>query len=296
MYGRSLATPHARTMQSVKCNQSQQKLFDARSADRIETAAEPQSSCTRYLPSTRGKFQCPHTLTTRKQKQIAPPIAPAQTRGTPTRYVTAITIAPASAAVAYTSARNTVGTCASNTSRIVPPPTPLIVPNSTATSGFIPYTSAFRVPTIANSDSPAASRITIEPSMCRSIGRCKQKTIAAPANAVAAYRQSFNEAGGTSPINKSRMMPPPSAVANANTIKPIKSRFPRTAATAPSIANISVPAISAANSARSPPLSSTPIARPPHSLLVQIQKSRRIPRRLRNNRCIFTSLLPYFAL
>jgi len=53
-----------------------------------------------YLPSTRGKFQCSHTLTTRKQKQIAPPTAPAHMRGTPARYVVAITTAPASAAVA----------------------------------------------------------------------------------------------------------------------------------------------------------------------------------------------------
>src|SRR5580658_1868951 len=72
--------------------------------------------------------------------------------------------------------------------------------------------------------------------------------MAPPVNAIAAYRQSRNDAGGVAPISRSRIIPPASAVANASTITPSRSRLPPIAAVAPSIANSSVPAISTANS------------------------------------------------
>src|ERR1700677_1325290 len=55
-------------------------------------------------------------------------------------------------------------------------------------------------------------------------------------------------------ISRSRMIPPASAVANASTITPSRSRLPAVAAVAPSIANSSVPAMSTANSSLLSPL------------------------------------------
>src|SRR5262249_37427868 len=67
----------------------------------------------------------------------------------------------------------------------------------------------------------------------------------AAVNAVAAYRQFLIDSGGTAPMSKSLTTPPASAVENASTIIPSKSRSPRIAASAPSIPNKNVPARSA---------------------------------------------------
>ena len=69
------------------------------------------------------------------------------------------TAAPASAAVAYTSARRTVGTRASRMSRMVPPPTPVTPPIRTAMNGCMPKSSALAAPATANNPNPAASKI-----------------------------------------------------------------------------------------------------------------------------------------
>src|SRR5271163_13044 len=117
--------------------------------------------CGTQFPTAFGKFQCCHTLTTRSRKQKTPPNIAACVADSRNFLPTIIIADPSSAAVAYTSARNTDGTCASRISRRVPPPTAVIPPSKIAMNGWILNSSAFSVPATANSANAAASNATI---------------------------------------------------------------------------------------------------------------------------------------
>src|SRR5208282_6888586 len=69
--------------------------------------------------------------------------------------------------------------------------------------------------------------------------------IVAPEKATAAYRQLRKATGGMSPINRSRTIPPPNAVAKAKTIIPRRSKSQLMAVLAPCMAKNNVPAMSA---------------------------------------------------
>jgi len=79
----------------------------------------------------------------RKRKHTVPPSIAADVGERRNLRAASMITAPASAAVAYTSARSIRGTCASKTSRTTPPPTPVIMPISAAMNGCILNCRAF---------------------------------------------------------------------------------------------------------------------------------------------------------
>ena len=90
------------------------------------------------------------------------------------------TDAPASAATAYISERNTAGTLDSRTSRATPPPIPVSMPSSAAITGSRPNTRAFWAPATQNRASPAPSNSRTAFSIRLMTGY--QKKIATPAS------------------------------------------------------------------------------------------------------------------
>src|SRR5699024_8653028 len=128
-----------------------------------------------------------------------------------------------------------------NASRIVPPPTAVMVPKIIACAGPNPNSMALLAPVTANTLSPTASRISMG-MVNRLRSQEKANAIRAPAAATAMNRQSRNVAGGTSPNTMSRIIPPPMAVIMPSVRTPTMStRATRTAVSPPLSAKANVP-------------------------------------------------------
>src|SRR5271154_3168222 len=126
-----------------------------------DSGHEGRRLCGAQFPTAFGKFQCCHTLTSRNKKQKVPPSTAACIAESRSFLPITSNAAPASAAVAYTSARSTKGTRASKMSRSVPPPTAVTPPSRIAMNGCTLNSSAFSVPATAKSASAAASSTNI---------------------------------------------------------------------------------------------------------------------------------------
>lgn len=112
-----------------------------------------------YARGEVGNFHPRRMAAIRSAKQSTAPPAVVHAGGNPHIPPTTTTAAPASAATAYNSARNTVGISLISKSRTIPPPIPVSIPSNAACTGSMPYVNAFCVPATANSPRPAASNV-----------------------------------------------------------------------------------------------------------------------------------------
>src|SRR5271165_7441603 len=148
--------------------------------------------------------------------------------------------APTGAATAYRSDRSTCGISVRRMSRVMPPPMPANMPRRAAITGLNPNVIAFCAPATAKNDNPAASNISTG---VRSLSTpAYEKKVMSPARTEASkYRPSDRTAGGTAPINTSRVIPPKFPATKDRTRMPKMSSRRLTAATAPLIAKTKVP-------------------------------------------------------